>query len=364
MPREFHHTPECFQSHLGVWAIIPSFLHESLAAIRSGPLAPARAGRCPRSPACRRRPTSMPRALMPPPLSYFVTPGGRRDPAAARPVDEGALEVRGLQHRGRPPPAPGHGRRRAGRGDPAPHRLPGRARRRHEGTGRRRRSGRPGQARPRLHRGHRRLGRLLGRVARPRPWRPTPWRWSGASGRSPCSTTSRRWPRWRASRSTSSRPGSGRGPRPRARRSPTRTWPRPGKLVDGFDAFFRQGVRQGRGLGAKDAVGGLDRGRVARRRGEGARARGPGGVRSTPRSSGSRRRCGRRRRRRDSPLVSSRRAVARGAKIEDELTLRRSGRSLRRRSLTMPTRNVQPTRPRSFPSSPSTPDQPIERRTP
>ena len=30
------HTPDCFRSHVGVWAIVPSYLQESLGAIRSG----------------------------------------------------------------------------------------------------------------------------------------------------------------------------------------------------------------------------------------------------------------------------------------------------------------------------------------
>jgi signal peptide peptidase SppA len=75
MPREFHHTPECFQSHLGVWAIIPSFLHESLAAIRSGLWRPRAQG----APALPGVPTPTDvdaEGLMPPLLSYFVTQEG------------------------------------------------------------------------------------------------------------------------------------------------------------------------------------------------------------------------------------------------------------------------------------------------
>ncbi len=69
------HTPDCFQSHLGVWAILPAFLQESLAAIRAGLWRP----RAPGAPALPGVPTPTPvdmEGVMPPPLSYVVTAEG------------------------------------------------------------------------------------------------------------------------------------------------------------------------------------------------------------------------------------------------------------------------------------------------
>jgi len=63
-------TPACFQAHLGVWAILPSYLHESMAAIRSGLWRP-RAAAGPALPV-----TSDPDGGSPPLLAYAVTPEG------------------------------------------------------------------------------------------------------------------------------------------------------------------------------------------------------------------------------------------------------------------------------------------------
>ncbi len=66
-------TPACFEAHLGVWAILPAYLQESLAAIRSGLWRP-RAGGGPALPGVP-VPTDLDGAA-PPPLSYFVTSEG------------------------------------------------------------------------------------------------------------------------------------------------------------------------------------------------------------------------------------------------------------------------------------------------
>ncbi|MEZ6006564.1 MAG: S49 family peptidase [Planctomycetota bacterium] len=68
-------TYDCFRSHLGVWAIQPSFLQESLAAIRSGLWRP-RAGGAPALPGVPTPTDVSGEGLMPPPLAYFVTPEG------------------------------------------------------------------------------------------------------------------------------------------------------------------------------------------------------------------------------------------------------------------------------------------------
>jgi len=63
-------TPACFQAHLGVWAILPAYLHESMAAIRSGLWRP-RVAAGPALPV-----TTDLDGAAPPPLSYAVTPEG------------------------------------------------------------------------------------------------------------------------------------------------------------------------------------------------------------------------------------------------------------------------------------------------
>jgi len=63
-------TPACFQAHLGVWAILPAYLHESMAAIRSGLWRP-RAAAGPALPVA----TDLDGGA-PPPLGYAVTPEG------------------------------------------------------------------------------------------------------------------------------------------------------------------------------------------------------------------------------------------------------------------------------------------------
>lgn len=75
MPRDLASTPECFQSHLGVWAILPSYLHESLAAIRSGLYRP-RAQGAPVLSAAPLPADVQGEGVMPPPLSYVVTAEG------------------------------------------------------------------------------------------------------------------------------------------------------------------------------------------------------------------------------------------------------------------------------------------------
>ena len=72
MPPDLLATPECWQAHMGVWAILPSYLHESLAAIRAGlwrPRSPAAA--LPGVPVA----TSVEGAPTPP-LAYAVTSEG------------------------------------------------------------------------------------------------------------------------------------------------------------------------------------------------------------------------------------------------------------------------------------------------
>ena len=75
MPPDLAHTPECFQSHLGVWAILPAYLHESLAAIRTGLWRPRAQGQ-PALPGVPVPTDVQAEGLMPPPLSYFVTSEG------------------------------------------------------------------------------------------------------------------------------------------------------------------------------------------------------------------------------------------------------------------------------------------------
>ncbi len=75
MPRDLASTPECFQSHLGVWAILPSYLHESLAAIRSGLYRP-RAQGAPVLAGAALPADVQGEGVMPPPLSYVVTAEG------------------------------------------------------------------------------------------------------------------------------------------------------------------------------------------------------------------------------------------------------------------------------------------------
>lgn len=75
MPPDLVHTPVCFHSHMGVWAVLPAFLQESLAAIRSGLWQPRAQGQpvLPGVPT----PTDLEgEGAMPPPLSYFVTSEG------------------------------------------------------------------------------------------------------------------------------------------------------------------------------------------------------------------------------------------------------------------------------------------------
>ncbi|MGE0191179.1 MAG: S49 family peptidase [Planctomycetota bacterium] len=69
------HTPDCFRSHLGVWAIVPSYLQESLAAIRSGLWRP-RAQGAPALPGVPMPTDVQAEGMLPPPLSYFVTQEG------------------------------------------------------------------------------------------------------------------------------------------------------------------------------------------------------------------------------------------------------------------------------------------------
>ena len=68
-------TPDCFRSHLGVWAILPSFLQESLAAIRSGLWRP-RAQGAPALPGVPIPTDVHVEGTLPPPLSYVVTAEG------------------------------------------------------------------------------------------------------------------------------------------------------------------------------------------------------------------------------------------------------------------------------------------------
>lgn len=66
-------TPACFQAHLGVWAILPAYLHESMAAIRSGLWRP----RAATGPALPGLPVATDLdGAAPPPLAYAVTPEG------------------------------------------------------------------------------------------------------------------------------------------------------------------------------------------------------------------------------------------------------------------------------------------------
>jgi len=66
-------TPACFQAHLGVWAILPAYLHESMAAIRSGLWRPRAAA----GPALSGVPVATDLdGAAPPPLAYAVTPEG------------------------------------------------------------------------------------------------------------------------------------------------------------------------------------------------------------------------------------------------------------------------------------------------
>jgi len=66
-------TPACFQAHLGVWAILPAYLHESMAVIRSGLWRPRAAA----GPALPGVPVATDLdGAAPPPLAYGVTPEG------------------------------------------------------------------------------------------------------------------------------------------------------------------------------------------------------------------------------------------------------------------------------------------------